>query len=753
MKLLFHFAAYAWLATLVGSGHPVVAQPPPGDSLPPTTARDVERLAAYRDSARAYIYSQPDTAQHFAETGLQLAERLHDLAVQETLHLYLAIIGRNRNDYKSSLAHYERTLALSRALGDPNKVARAYSGIGSLYLSNSNYTSTGNYAIALDNFLQALRLRDSISDQRMVASLMNNIGIVYWNLKEYEKSISYYTDALRIAEEIEDKNLISKQYNNLGLVTLDQSELEKSRIYFEKALEIEKTLGNDSQLAMLYNNLGLVHTKMGRSARALFYYSEALKLEKDAENQSTTIAIYINMGDLYSADGQTDIAEQYYEKCLALLDQADDKSVIRDVYKSIAENYERAEKLPQAVAAYKRLMAVKDSLLNEEKTMQIATVETQFGVEAKEREIEILRKDREINELSLKRRQAVLYAFVISAVLMLLLAALIYSRYLLSRRATRELLVKNQQIERQRDAIEERTQRLEGAQQKIEQQNAMLTTYTSLLEQRVEDSEKAMDIMYRDLASANGELDTFMYRASHDLKGPIATIAGLCSVALLDQVEPKAAQYIEMVQKTANKMSYSLNRLIKIDVLKKHRCKPVSLSLADFIGQIMARNFAQLDAQYGLKTEVIVPVEAVYQTDPYLIEIVLHNLIENAVQFREEGKNSYLRIEILMRRNSFLLRVSDNGIGIKPDLAEKIFHMFFKGSERSVGSGLGLYMAQIAAQKLGTQVVYRQSSLQETVFEMEVPHLPTISNPADEHEGVLVPIYRHEVALFKQHSS
>src|SRR5205085_10525452 len=84
---------------------------------------------------------------------------------------------------------------------------------------------------------------------------------------------------------------------------------------------------------------------------------------------------------------------------------------------------------------------------------------------------------------------------------------------------------------------------------------------------------------------------------------------------------------------------------------------------------------------------------AVIRTDRIRMRIVLHNLISNAIKFRKSHTNSYVRLYTETNKDKMSLVVEDNGQGIKPDLQPKIFNMFFKGTEKSRGSGLGLYIA------------------------------------------------------------
>jgi signal transduction histidine kinase len=133
----------------------------------------------------------------------------------------------------------------------------------------------------------------------------------------------------------------------------------------------------------------------------------------------------------------------------------------------------------------------------------------------------------------------------------------LWSRNRLKNAANRRLKEQNEQVisqkqdlERHRDSLELKNLELKLAQETIEAQNARLRLANVELEEKVRERTAELSQAYSDLMQSDQEFRTFMYRASHDLKGPIATLLGLCNVALLDVQEPMSLDYLGMLRQT-----------------------------------------------------------------------------------------------------------------------------------------------------------------------------------------------------------
>ncbi len=211
-----------------------------------------------------------------------------------------------------------------------------------------------------------------------------------------------------------------------------------------------------------------------------------------------------------------------------------------------------------------------------------------------------------------------------------------------------------------------------------------------------------------DLKFKNTELDTFIYKASHDLRGPIASLMGLYNAAVIEVRDKKSLEYLEYIYKTAQRMDQVLKALISLSEIKD---KPICLDLVN-LPQVVKDTLDIVGIKNSLKNttfELNVPDVSFY-TDIGLLVVIIKNLLDNAIRYSRQDitTNIEIRAEITGKKE-LKLTVTDNGLGVEQEIQDKVFNMFYKGNNFSPGSGLGLYMVKSAADKLGGKVSLESS--------------------------------------------
>ncbi len=292
---------------------------------------------------------------------------------------------------------------------------------------------------------------------------------------------------------------------------------------------------------------------------------------------------------------------------------------------------------------------------------------------------------------------------------------------------TAELVQKNAEIEAQKNSIEDKNIRLTEANELIEQINEELRAINNDLEFRVEQRTHQLRVANENLLKSNQELDMFIYRASHDIKGPLASLSGLCKVATMDVQDEKAQDYFTLLDKTCDKANHTLVRILKMYDIRNAEIQNEPLNvlrlIEDYGTDLNGRSVYQ-NVPFTV-TSALDKVE-IYSDKP-LVDIIVSNLIENAFRYRKEKVDSYVKVYVESDNDNVHIRIHDNGIGIPENLRHKLFTMFFRGTVESSGTGLGLYLAKLAIERLGGTIVFRTDFPDETVFEIIFPTAPPIS--------------------------
>jgi PAS domain S-box-containing protein len=224
-----------------------------------------------------------------------------------------------------------------------------------------------------------------------------------------------------------------------------------------------------------------------------------------------------------------------------------------------------------------------------------------------------------------------------------------------------------------------------------------------------------------ELKIRNGELDNFVYKVSHDLRAPLSSILGLVNLAKLPGNTDNPMDYIDIIGSKVEHLDHFIS-----DVLShsKNLKMEISTSKVDF-DRIIEQTFSDLNYLEGtLDMQRSVKIEGIeFFSDPWRISEIIRNLISNAIKYRRlESVAAEINIRITIDHLRAEIIFSDNGIGISEPSLSKIFEMFYRATEQSDGSGIGLYIVKNAVEKLGGQIYVASRVGQGTRFNIILPN-------------------------------
>jgi|GEM_PF-1859867 len=270
------------------------------------------------------------------------------------------------------------------------------------------------------------------------------------------------------------------------------------------------------------------------------------------------------------------------------------------------------------------------------------------------------------------------------------------------------LLEKNNQIEVQNAFIQEKNDKLKATKLLIEQKNVALNAEVHKRTKK--------------LIESNEELSTFLYRSSHDIQGPLATLRGLCQLASKDIEDPQASAYVHMINDTTNKIYHTIKSINNVYEIKNKEIKAENVKLKPLINKI-SEAFEDDIKDKGITLSIDIHDNLSILADREIALLVLTELIKNSIQFssRLNGKLPYIRIIAQQINEQIQIEIEDNGIGIHADTDHLIFEMFQKGTEHSKGAGLGLYVAKIGVEKLKGSIHLNTDNPHFTSFRIVMP--------------------------------
>lgn len=579
---------------------------------------------------------------------------------------------------------------------------------------------------ALSMALTAIKIADSLQIQTRKGHFFNQIGNVQRVRGNYSEAIKYYLQALQKFEELGDRQWEAYSHSNLASIYINEGDVDKALVEQEIALKIRKETGNYDRIGGIYNTFGNIYSRKGKLDSAMYYYRIALdsaiaqgdkvwvgmftgnigtihgmkgELKECMQMNRKALAIHkelnlkvdiardqYNIGFVHQMENRLDSAIYYYRESMNFAQKEGVLRLMQANSKSIKELYTKKGQYKSALYWANRQIAISDSMHSERISSKIKAAETNYLIEKDRREREYLEETRELKSISVLKRQRILTASAaIGAALLLLLAIILYRR-------NRERKEANQRLE-----------------EKVKEKTTELSLTNDQLKAEVKEKHQAQN-----------DLNTYIYRSSHDLKGPLMSMKGLIDVANND---PHPGQYLQMVTTKVDQLDSLLERLIE-NVEAERRdliAKPIDWKkIEKYLQDSLKRNHGSqplsIEFDIGNTTNVV--------SDSYAIQGILRHILQNAIDFRDLKKeNQSCSVKITQEENEWKMEIRDNGIGIPDEIRDKVFDLYYRGNNLSKGNGMGLYLVQRAATRLGGQVSLQIKPSYETIVEVRIPNL------------------------------
>lgn len=387
----------------------------------------------------------------------KIAEELNDRKAVVNRQNNLGIIYYSQGRFSEALANYNRSLSASRADKDTMAMVRALDLMASVYIQQSDYDK------ALGSYLQALAYYEKKNHKNGLTQVYNNIGNVYDYLDNHDKSIEYYEACVRLCKKSGDKYGLAPVYNNLGNMYRKKGDLENAGLYFGKSLKLSREMKNAPGIAYNLTALGSLALAKNDLSTALKHYNEALAIH-EANRESQSVAGTLNQLGLVKIQlGQYAEAEAALTRAMHIARSLRIKNTLAECYTSLALLYKKQKNFGRSLVFLELYAAMRDTLLSDDKNKSMAEMQTRFDTDKKEKEIALLTKTRNIEELklaeqaaNLKSQRAAIYASLSGITLALTLAFFVIRGYAEKKKANLLLQEKNAAISGQKQILEEK---------------------------------------------------------------------------------------------------------------------------------------------------------------------------------------------------------------------------------------------------------------------------------------------------------
>jgi signal transduction histidine kinase len=233
--------------------------------------------------------------------------------------------------------------------------------------------------------------------------------------------------------------------------------------------------------------------------------------------------------------------------------------------------------------------------------------------------------------------------------------------------------------------------------------------------------QRKLNQQFKELVQTHDELDRFVYSASHDLSAPLKSILGLITISRLEKDSSKHEEYINKIEASAVKLDSFIKEILDYSRNSRLENEIEMINVRELIHEVF-ENFKHIEHFHTIDISIRDQVPQI-KADRMRMKIILNNLLSNAIKYQRynNGHKPAISIQSELNHRYVLMHVKDNGHGIREEYQSKIFKMFFRGTTESSGSGLGLYIAKEAVEKMEGKITVSSVHGHGSIFTVYIP--------------------------------
>lgn len=569
------------------------------------------------------------------------------------------------NSPAKSIAYFDKVVALAQKNQLALKAANGYYDLGFCYMLLASYDNS------LQNYLQAARIYDSLSDKRRLFNTYMSVGNLYFNNNNHNKANEYYQISLQLARQKKDSLMEANVFTAMGNLFDKTKAYDSALYYLNKAHSIFEIKGDVYDRVNILSNLGLTYKHTHRNEEAIAHLEKVKKIVDDQQMEIDLVAqVYNNLGATYAQAKQYPRAKAAFDSSILYATRAGMPQVLMENYRNMSDMYREMGQANQEAKYLRQYYELKDSLFTTDKKNQLTQLEADYQLEKKNSEL--IKKDAEVVRKNSQRN--VLLVIVSGAALLLAGLGFFYSR--------------------------------------IKKQNRQLSQQNNIIQTQNEE-----------LRTLNNVKDRLFSIISHDLRNPLVTLQSYLTLSNNEQLP--AEKKTQLRQQTINAVAQTGNMLDNLLAWANMQIRntQAQISMVD-VDDLVAETRGGAQPQAAQK-QIIIHQDLAITSIPgeyNILSIALRNLLTNAIKFSDAEGNIWINAQ--KKGDAFLLSVKDEGRGMTPAQMEDLKNQQQQtatGTAGEKGSGLGLYLVTELLQKINARLDIQSEQGKGSTFSIILP--------------------------------
>lgn len=622
-------------------------------------------------------FSDYRRARSYSDKAMEVAKRINNTWAQGRMLFRLATLETLEGDYSEALKYDMRYLALYSQTSDSSSLAQALNDVG------SDYRDLGEYQEAYDYLSQGYSLVKRISkrthqDSLIMAIILHNMGSVFTQLEQFDIALGYLAASEKISEQIGDPEGPAYTYNEKGELFLKKKDFAQSEKFLKDALHEARKLKISLLIPIVHLHMADLWQARKDYQLSLAYYDSVILEQTVVNNRFGLAESALGKGSLLMMSGKYDDALRLYQTSLNDAQNLNARNLQLECYQKLADLYEAKKDFKQSLFYLKEEKAMRDQIFNQGELERLIQSQIRFNLDEKDVQIAALSEARTLQANELRRQELVRNILVIVVALVVILLFSVY-RSAHRRKRINDLLIQHQEDMKRRS-------------QELEQLNEVKDKFFSII--------------------------------SHDLRSPMNSLGA--TLELLTQQTLSPAEFAELSKDLRIQFDHTrtlINNLLNWTLVQMDKLKiqPEKVVLQRKVEE----SFEALGYLYdkSITMQNLVDGKVMAYADPNIVNLVLRNLILNAIKFTKRGGKISVSAE--SKYNEVVVSVSDNGIGILPEYRESIFKKTSgystRGTANEKGTGLGLILCKEFVEKNGGRIWFETEVGVGTTFYFSLP--------------------------------
>ena len=615
----------------------------------------------------------------YVEEASLIANRVNSYKTKGELYIRLAFLESLEGDFSEALKYHQQTVRLYLENKDSTAaLARALMDVG------GDYTDLGEYEDGFFYLTQSFKVAKTHNkiltnaDSLVMAIALHNMGVVFMELGQFDIAFSHVNASQKISAAINDIEGPAYNNNELGELYRRKKDFAQAEKYLLESLSQARTLKIRVLVPRIQSHLARLFLDMNDFDKSIIYYDSVIAQSTIINNQFKLAECGLGKGMVMLRLRKYNEALTFYTKSLTASKELHARNLAVSCYKELATLYEAKEDYKNALFFHKQHDALRDSLFSEAIMEKLYQSQVRFETENKDMVIAALSQAQQEQNSEIRRQELVRNILVIAVALTFILLFTVY-RSSQRRKRINGLLLEHQEEIKKRSA-------------ELEQLNQVKDKFFSII--------------------------------SHDLRSPMNALAA--TLDLLEQKHLTPDEFLFLTQNLRTQFNHTrtlINNLLNWTLLQmdKLTIQPEKVLLRERVDE----SFSSLNTLYPknieMKNEVV--KNTVAMADPNIVNLVLRNLILNAIKFTEKG--GFILVTSSEKDNQIMVSIADNGIGIKPEVKEMLFvkpsGFTTRGTANERGTGIGLILCKEFVEKNGGKIWFESELGRGTTFYFTLP--------------------------------